>query len=165
MTRRRYSSAVKDVLMIGLLRLEAREIVVADSRKPELRGPSVRRQPADAQHLREDRAERRAPLLEVLQRLGRERVLKATGVVVFGFRRDSDQLLRVRDGQRSQCGVEQAIQGRVCTKADRQSQHTRRRERLVCPQETNGVPDFVHVGIVARRRELFLAVRPRLQRC
>ena len=128
---------------------EAREIVVADRGKPELRGASVRRESADAEHLREDGAERPGPLLQVLQRFDRERILKAAGVVVLGLRGDRDQLLGARHWQRPQRGVEQTIQRGVGAKADRQGEHSRRREGLMCPQETNGVAEFVHSRIVA----------------
>ena len=102
-------------------------------------------------------AERLGPLLKVLHRLDRERVLKSAGVVVFDLRGDGDDLLGMGQRQRPQRRVEQAVQRRVRAEADRQRQDGRGRERLVRPEEAECVVEVPHAEIVAGSGETALS--------
>ena len=116
---------------------EAREVVVADRGEPELRRLAVGRQSADARHEADDVAERLGALLEVLQLFGRERELESAGLIAFRFGGDGDDLLGVRQRERPQRRLEQAVERRVRAEADGQRQHGRGREGLVQPEKAD----------------------------
>jgi hypothetical protein len=117
--------------------------------KKNLRGLAVGGETAQSRHHAEGVRQRRRAALQVVECLERELVLESAGVVAPRLCGDRDELLGLRDVERTQRQVNQAEQGGVRPEANREREHRRGGERLVRGEEPQRVAKMHHRSTTA----------------